>query len=98
MVPIIIALHPTSKTFDILSVNPKAPRKYPHWVSDIASFNKEHIFSNGIPESNLIAASVACISLNQLAKDHDLLGFNYLQIDMEGFDDEIIKVIDILNY
>lgn len=94
MVPLKIALHPTAKTFDIFSVNPKALHKYPHWVSGIASFNKDHLFSNGIPEGDLISESVPCTSLTQLVKDHDLFGLDYLQIDTEGFDDEIIKMID----
>lgn len=37
---------------------------------------------------------MACTSLIQLVKDHDLFGLDYLQIDTEGFDDEIIKMID----
>lgn len=94
MVPLKIALHPTATTFDIFSVNPQVLHKYPHWVSGIASFNKDHLFSNGIPESDLISESVACTSLTQLVKDHDLFGLDYLQIDTEGFDDEIIKMID----
>ena len=94
MVPLKIALHPTAKTFDIFSVNPQALHKYPHWVSGIASFNKDHLFSNGIPESDLISESVACTSLTQLVKDHNLFGLDYLQIDTEGFDEEIIKMID----
>jgi FkbM family methyltransferase len=94
MVPLKIALHPTAKTFDIFSVNPKALHKYPHWVSGIASFSKDHLLDNGIPEIDLMSESVECTSLTQLVKDHDLFGLDYLQIDTEGFDDEIIKMID----
>lgn len=89
-----IALHPTAEKFDIYSVNPKELYKYPHWVSGIASFNKEHLINNSVKECDLIAEVVACTSLSKVIAEHRLLELDYLQIDTEGFDDEIIKMID----
>jgi FkbM family methyltransferase len=94
IVPLNIALHPTEKTFDIYSVNPKELHKYPHWVSGIASFNKEHLIQNSVNESDLITETVPCMPLSKLIAEHRLQKLDYLQIDTEGFDDEIIKMID----
>lgn len=92
--PLNIALHPTADTFDIYSVNPKELYKYPHWVSGIASFNKEHLIQNSVNESDLVADAVACKSLSKLIGEYGLQELDYLQIDTEGFDYEIIKMID----
>ena len=94
IVPLNIALHPTERTFDIYSVNPKELYKYPHWVSGIASFNKEHLIQNSVNENDLITETVPCMSLSKLIAEHGLQNLDYLQIDTEGFDDEIIKMID----
>jgi FkbM family methyltransferase len=94
IIPLNIALHPTAEKFDIYSVNPKELHKYPHWVSGIASFNKEHLIKNSVQESDLFAEAVACTSLSKLIAEYGLLELDYLQIDTEGFDDEIIKMID----
>ena len=94
IVPLNIALHPTAEKFDIYSVNPKELHKYPHWASGIASFNKEHLFKNSVKESDMVAQAVACKPLSKLISEHGLQELDYLQIDTEGFDDEIIKMID----
>lgn len=94
IVPLNIALHPTAEKFEIYSVNPKELHKYPHWVSGIASFNKEHLIKNSVKESDLVAVAVACKPLSKLIEEHKLLELDYLQIDTEGFDGEIINMID----
>jgi FkbM family methyltransferase len=94
IIPLNIALHPTAEKFDIYSVNPKELHKYPHWVSGIASFNKEHLIKNSVQESDLVIEAVTCKPLSTLIEEYELLKLDYLQIDTEGFDDEIIKMIN----
>ena len=94
IVPLNIALHPTAEKFDIYSVNPKELHKYPHWVSGIASFNKEHLIKNSVQESDLVIEAVTCKPLSTLIEEYELLKLDYLQIDTESFDDEIIKMIN----
>jgi FkbM family methyltransferase len=94
IVPLNIALHPTAEKFAIYSVNPKELHKYPHWVSGIASFNKEHLIKCNVKEGDLVTEVVACQPLSKVILEHGMLDLDYLQIDTEGFDDEIIKMID----
>ena len=94
IVPLNIALHPTEEKFTIYSVNPKELYKYPHWASGIASFNKEHLIKCSVKEGDLVTEVVACKPLSKLIVEHRMFDLDYLQIDTEGFDDEIIKMID----
>lgn len=94
IVPLNVALHPSEKSINIYSVNPKSLQKYPHWIAGIASFDINHIRKQGVTEEDIESTQVQCRTLMGLVKEYDLTNLDYLQIDTEGFDDEIIKMID----
>lgn len=94
IIPINIAIHPSSKFASIYYVDNKSLSEYPDWVTGIASMNKEHLFHSGIADEDISEQIVECISLMDVVEKYDFYNTDVLQIDTEGFDFEIIKTID----
>ena len=71
----------------------------PIWATRIASFDKQVIESHRkhIPdiEKRIIQETVHCISLDNLLVEQNVPQIDLLQIDAEGYDYEIIKMIDL---
>jgi FkbM family methyltransferase len=90
------AVHPTEKEFPIYKVKKEAYYKYPDWAKGIASFNPSHHKALDIETSDIFEVLVSCdhlmniISANVKNKEID-----YFQVDTEGFDYEVIKMIDL---
>lgn len=89
------AVHSSQKEVEINRISPKAVDKYPDWVKGIASLDAEHhkkvdIDSNDIIKEEVIADTLMNI-INQNLSNKKL---DYFQIDTEGFDYEVIKMID----
>jgi FkbM family methyltransferase len=94
IVPVNIAIHPYLKKFNLYRVDPKFHGELPDWARGIASFNLEHLMNNGVNSSQIILNSVPSISLMELVDQYNLYDIDYLQIDVEGMDSDIIKMID----
>jgi FkbM family methyltransferase len=90
------AIHSTQKTMTLYRISSDA--NVPDWCHGIASFDKNHLLSGKkkIPdiEKYIIEESVDCISLEELFTDNNSDNISFLQIDTEGYDFEIIKMID----
>jgi hypothetical protein len=90
------AVHPTEKEFPIYKVKKEVYYKYPDWAKGIASFNPSHHKALNIETSDIFEVLVSCdhlmniISVNVKNKEID-----YFQVDTEGFDYEVIKMIDL---
>ena len=71
----------------------------PDWCHGIASFNKSHLLSssNKVPniEDFIEEGFVDCITFSDLIIDNNVNRVDFLQIDVEGYDFEIIKTIDL---
>ncbi len=73
----------------------------PAWYDALASFRKDVILSERhkeiIPdiEQRVATISVPCLTFESLCKKHGVTGVDIVQIDTEGFDFEIIKLIDL---
>ncbi len=73
----------------------------PAWLDGCASFDKEvvlkyeHRFPN-VPE-HIIILTVPGLTLSSLLEKHHLQQVDLLQIDVEGFDYEVIKMVDFEN-
>lgn len=94
VIPLNVAVHPSSKSVTLYHVNKKSFLKYPDWASGSASVNKSHLIKYGISEEDISEQTVECKSLMEIAGNYDFLDVDMLQIDVEGFDFEIIKSID----
>jgi FkbM family methyltransferase len=70
---------------------------------EVASVNKEHILKHVIynpklTEDGIVELQVPCLTINQLFEKHNLKTIDYLFIDAEGIDDQIILSIDFKKY
>lgn len=92
--PVNLGIHPYLKKFDLYRVDSKYHNEYPDWVRGTASFKIENLLNQGIHLEKIILNSVPSLTLMELINIHDLIDIDYLQIDVEGMDGEIIKMID----
>ena len=93
------ALHPTEKKFTIYRVD-ESVKKLPLCVQGIASFEKHHLTSmlNKMVENAediIVEEQVPCVQFEHIFESEKIDHLELLQIDTEGFDYEIIKMIDL---
>lgn len=78
----------------LYSVRPEAMSRYATWTAGIGSMDREHLLKLGIDTQDVLATEVPCRSLMSLVAEHGFEQLDYLQVDTEGFDDEILQQID----
>lgn len=93
-----LALHPTQQEARIYRVDPAKIADLPEWAEGIASFVPGHCEKLGIPRDAVVTEAVKCARLMDVLSDHEMLDADLLQIDTEGFDAEIIKMIDFSRF
>jgi len=76
----------------------------PDWAHGIASFNENHVLQS-VPSEDVESITVQTKSPKTLLKEYEVEKIDFLQIDTEGFDYEIIKLFflsgvfpNIINY
>ena len=87
------AIHSSEKEMLLYRVDPDK-KEYPDWAKGTASFYKNHHQLGPVKESDIIEQKVQCLSLKDLVKEYQIKHIDLLQIDTEGYDYEIIKMID----
>jgi FkbM family methyltransferase len=92
--PLNIAIHPKNKTINIFKVNTKRIHAYRHWVSGIASLDSKHLIKHGVHPKDISQEKVKCRKLMEIIDEYSFYDFDILQIDTEGFDAEIFKMLD----
>ena len=92
--PIRTAIHKTLNYAIIYKVSDKFLSKVPDWAQGIASFNDQHHKKLGIPSEFMTEEQVDCIHLMDLFSTKNIKKIDLLQIDAEGYDTEIIKMIN----
>jgi FkbM family methyltransferase len=98
IVPVKIAIHASARSMDLYRVAPGAIPPLPDWAAGIASFDRGHLTGHGIPVEHIVAEPVACVPLMELLESTRCLDANVLQIDTEGYDAEIIRMIDFARF
>jgi FkbM family methyltransferase len=89
------AIHPTEKQITLYKISPKALDKYPDWVKGIASFDMEHHKRLKIKTEDIIEENVEADNLmSTIFDNYTQKTLNYLQVDTEGFDYEVLKMLD----
>jgi FkbM family methyltransferase len=90
------AVHPKLKNIIINRVSAESFNKYPDWVKGIGSIDAEHHKRTGIVESkDIVQEEVEADNLmNIINSNIKIKEINYFQVDTEGFDFEILKMID----
>jgi FkbM family methyltransferase len=94
IVPVNVAIHERECSLPLYRVRPASIGRYEGWATGIASFDREHLIRHGIQSEDVIAQDVACVPLMTLLAQTGMLDANLLQIDTEGYDAEIIKMIE----
>lgn len=89
------ALHPIEKKITIYKITPNAIDKYPDWVKGIASIDPNHHKKCNIKTEDIIKEYVESEDLMTIVNgSYESNVLDYFQIDTEGFDYEIIKMLD----
>jgi FkbM family methyltransferase len=69
----------------------------PFWYDQLGSFSKEFVLRHRdmVPnlEAHLLSEDVPCLSMGSLLRKHGIRKLNFLHIDTEGYDYEIIKTV-----
>lgn len=93
VVPINAAVHPTATSMAMYRVDPSSVTI--NWQHGLASFDRNHLLRHEVPENAIVEEKVDCLSFAKLleyvpAGRH----IDVLAIDTEGFDAEILRMID----
>ena len=67
---------------------------FPFWASQLASTNEDHIRSH-IPELLVESITVPCFRLNTLIRNLNISHIEYLMVDTEGHDYDILMDLDL---
>ncbi len=98
VIPLNIALHPSANTATLYFVRNDRLFIYPDYVAGTPSFNRDHLIRYGVNPDDISHTNVECLPLMQIVNSYHLGDADFLQIDTEGFDAEIIKMIDFRTF
>lgn len=95
IVPVNVAVHATQKRCQMFRVDPKRLTAAPDWAAGTGSvLPGYHSAAHRIPAEYIVQEEVDCVTLMELLETHGIRELDLLQIDVEGYDAEIIKMID----
>jgi FkbM family methyltransferase len=94
-----VAAHDGTMPFYFLrEARPGELRTLPRWYDGIGSFSRETLLGHAqfIPdiEERLICEEIPCLTFESLCRRHDVTSLDLLLIDTEGYDAEILKLVD----
>lgn len=89
-----LAIHNTEKEMLLYSADPGKLNLLPDTVKGIASFDKDHHKRLNVPDEYIVTNKVPCLSLDELINKYQIEKIDLLQIDVEGYDSEIILNLD----
>ncbi|MEL6898698.1 MAG: FkbM family methyltransferase, partial [Planctomycetota bacterium] len=92
--PVNVAVHNTETSATIYRVDPARLRDAPDFAIGISSFDPDHHRRSNINPQWIIQETVRCQTLPEIAKEHGMQRIDYLQIDTEGYDAEILLGLD----
>lgn len=82
--------------FFFVSEAAKEIGEWPYWIDQLGTFDREHINRHfgGKLDPYIVEEMVECCTLPQMFEKHSITNVDLLQIDVEGFDFEIVKQIE----
>ncbi|WP_186299975.1 FkbM family methyltransferase [Algoriphagus algorifonticola] len=90
-----LALYKERSMVKLFQLNEYGLVKLPEWGRGIGSFSKEHLLKFNIEDSDIEILEVQSIPFMGILETYpSYYKVDYLQIDTEGYDAEIIKMID----
>lgn len=95
IIPVNLAIHATQRKCMLHRLDPKRLGAVPGWAAGAGSVLPEfNQVAHGIPAEYMIEEEAECVTLMELLRIYDVRSVDLLQIDVEGYDGEIIKMID----
>ncbi len=89
------AVHKDKRKVILYRLDPSKTDLAPHWAQGIASLDPHHHKRSHIPSDYIIAEEVTANNLMNIIEEHYHCNkVNLIQIDAEGYDLEILKMID----
>jgi FkbM family methyltransferase len=92
--PVKAAIHATLKSVEMYRVDPAKAAHLGDWAQGIGSVRKDHHVNAGVPAEAMLTETVSCVTLEELLQQHAVDAVDLLQIDTEGYDSEILRMID----
>ncbi|MFL0682737.1 MAG: FkbM family methyltransferase [Algoriphagus aquaeductus] len=93
------AIYSKNDKIPLFEVNEKGLFKLTQFGHGIGSVNKSHLLKYGLDEDEIDSFEVDCITFSILLDQFpEFSTIDYLQIDTEGFDFEILKMIDFSRF
>jgi FkbM family methyltransferase len=92
--PVNVAVHATEKTIQIHRVDPAKAAALGNWAHGIASVRQEHHALTQTPPELMTTETVPCVTFDELLAQNGVRNFDLLQIDTEGYDREILRMMD----
>ena len=89
-----IAVHSVDKTAIIYHVDPQKLDKYSNNAAGIGSFDPAHHNGLNVAKEDVVEESVACLNLMDIVQESGFNKIDLLQIDVESYDAEVVKMID----
>lgn len=97
--PVAVADHDGSADFFHLR---RSDDPLPHWYDQLGSFSRETILKheNEIPDiaDRIRTHEVTCMTFESLCRKHGLTKVDLIHIDAEGYDDVVLRSIDLRAY
>jgi FkbM family methyltransferase len=92
------AVHSHLKKVPMYRVDPMRLNELPAWASGIGSLDPKHYKKSGLPEDYIIIEYVEADHLMNIIKTFAIsMDIDLLQIDVEGYDFEVLKQVDFSN-
>lgn len=95
------ALHPSASSMRLWRF-PEGVQAADDDLHGMASFNKQSLQAacklRGLDDVELSFEEVPCLSFDALLAKHSIAAFEFLQIDVEGFDYEVLKMVNFDKY
>ncbi len=95
VIPVNLAIHATKRKCMLHRLDPGRLGAVPGWAAGAGSVLPEfNQAAHAIPAEYMIQEEVDCVTLMELLEKYQVRAVDLLQIDVEGYDGEIIKMID----
>jgi len=88
------AIHATAPSVTIYRVSDQGVAEMDDWAAGIASFDRGHLLRHGVPERHIKGETVECVPLMRLIAETGCEDAKLMQVDTEGYDAEIIRMLD----
>lgn len=90
------AIHTSNDKMKMYKIKDEMTGKFPDWIKGCAGFSKSQLTRHGVLEEQIETLEVPCLSINSVFKQlENGKSLDYLQVDCEGYDGQIMLDLDL---